>query len=148
MAPASRNFSSLFAACLLFTLCSALEKVDLHESHIVPRAYSSTIKHLSDVVHGTIMGLAVIVIFPFGIMSWKLLGHVLSPRWLLRVHVGCQILGMALLITGFGTGVWVAILHAEVRFLPEFLGFHKGLIHRRRGSTSSKASSSWLLAQV
>jgi hypothetical protein len=63
------------------------------------------------------MGLTVVLIFPLGSMSWKILDHVFSPRSLLWIHVGCQVVGLTMLITGFGVGVWVAILHAEVNLL-------------------------------
>jgi len=70
--------------------------------------------HLADKLHGTIMGLTVVLIFPLGAMSRILLHNVLSSRNLLRVHVGCQLLGLAMLLTGLGLGAWTAVLHQEV----------------------------------
>ena len=63
------------------------------------------------------MGLTVVLIFPVGAMSWKLFDRIFGPRILLLIHIAFQILGLALLVTGFGLGVWVAVLHDEVRIL-------------------------------
>ena len=102
-----KNVTSLFATCLLFMLCPAGGEAALQGRS------SQDLKDLSDKVHGIIMGVTVVLIFPLGAMSWKLLNRVFSPRSLLWIHVGCQVVGLALLITGFGLGVWVAILHSE-----------------------------------
>jgi hypothetical protein len=110
-----RSLIFVFATCLLFTLCSAAEEVLLEErSEFVTRQYSKEVKHMSDKLHGIIMGLTVVVIFPLGAMSGKLFNRIFSQRTLFWAHICCQTLGLAMLITGFGLGVWVAILHNEV----------------------------------
>jgi hypothetical protein len=78
------------------------------------RDASEDTKNLADKLHGTVMGLTVVLIFPFGAMSRLMLRHVLSPRSLLLLHVGCQLLGLAMLLTGVGLGAWTAVLHQEV----------------------------------
>jgi hypothetical protein len=112
-----RSLAFLLAACLNFTLSIAGDEADPNArfSSVAPQGYPSYLKHNSDKVHGIIMGLTVTLIFPLGAMSKKLLDRVLRPRVLFWTHVVCQTFGLALLITGFGVGVWVAILHDEVR---------------------------------
>jgi hypothetical protein len=114
------SLTFLLAASLLFTLCSAAGETERHEHHerreLHARA-SANLKNTSDKVHGIIMSVTVVLIFPLGAMSGKLLNRVFSPRSLLWIHVGCQVLGLTLLVTGFGVGVWVAILHTEVCLL-------------------------------
>ncbi|KAH8821368.1 hypothetical protein F5884DRAFT_894148 [Xylogone sp. PMI_703] len=110
----SVRLASLATSFFFITSCLATA-VEL-ESHtpIAARAPSKTTKHLSDKAHGIVMGLAMVVFFPLGAMSWKLLGRVCSGRTLLWIHIICQTIGFMLLIAGFGLGVWVAILHDEV----------------------------------
>jgi hypothetical protein len=84
--------------------------------------YQEIINNRADKAHGTVMALTVVLIFPLGALSRVMLHRVMSPRSLLHFHIGCQIFGMALLLAGFGLGVWTAILHGEVLFgeLPPF----------------------------
>ncbi|KIX95487.1 uncharacterized protein Z520_08607 [Fonsecaea multimorphosa CBS 102226] len=93
---------------------SGPEVVATKESSLLPRAVPAATKHRSDKVHGIIMGTTVIIIFPFASISWRLLDRLVSGRTLFRIHVCCQLLGLAMLITGFGLGVWVCIIHDEV----------------------------------
>ncbi|ETI22100.1 hypothetical protein G647_06171 [Cladophialophora carrionii CBS 160.54] len=85
-----------------------------HESHLLSRAAPPATKHLSDKVHGILMGVTVILIFPFGSICWRLLDGVVSGKTLLRIHVCCQVLGLGMLVSGFGVGVWVCIIHNSV----------------------------------
>lgn len=107
-----------FAVLLLLApaLCVAAE-VEQEQPSLAPRAYSKAVKHESDRAHGIIMGCAVIICFPFGAMSWKLLNRFFNARTLLLIHICVQTFGFLLLMTGFGIGIWVAITHAEVRLL-------------------------------
>ncbi len=100
----------LLVSCLLFTLCSATEE----NLETRAKAYPKKLKHISDKAHGVIMGLTVVVILPLGALSWRILGRICRPRILLWIHMCCQILGLAMLVTGFGLGIWVAVLHDEV----------------------------------
>ena len=43
------------------------------------RVDSEELNHRSDTVHGTVMGLMVVLIFPLGAMSWKTPDHIISP---------------------------------------------------------------------
>lgn len=99
----------------LLTLCAAVEEAPLDKYSVLPpRGYPRKEKHASDKVHGVIMGLTVVLIFPVGAMSWKLFDSIFGQRTLLWIHIVYQILGLALLVTGFGLGAWVAVLHDEV----------------------------------
>ena len=95
--------SEVLHCCLYITYCSqTVQRVmDIRND-------------LADKAHGTIMGLTVVLIFPLGAMSRVVFYNVLSSRNLLRVHVGCQVLGLAMLLTGLGLGAWTAVLHDEV----------------------------------
>lgn len=89
-----------------------------NRSSLVPREYSKADGDMSDKAHGIIMGLTMVLIFPLGAMSNLLLRRVLSSRSLFGVHVGCQITGLTLLITGLELGAWAAASHEEVRSAP------------------------------
>ncbi|OAP60485.1 hypothetical protein AYL99_05487 [Fonsecaea erecta] len=112
-----RSFSLLLlllaGACHVLT-ASASEVAATKESSLLPRAVAPATKHRSDKVHGIIMGVTVIIIFPFASISWRLLDRLVSGKTLFRIHVACQVLGLAMLIVGFGIGVWVCIIHKEV----------------------------------
>ncbi|EXJ66747.1 uncharacterized protein A1O5_09942 [Cladophialophora psammophila CBS 110553] len=84
------------------------------ESSLLPRSVPAATKHRSDKVHGIMMGITVIIVFPFGSICWRLLDRVVSGRTLFRIHVCCQLLGLGMLISGFGLGAWVCIIHDEV----------------------------------
>jgi protein-S-isoprenylcysteine O-methyltransferase Ste14 len=82
--------------------------------HALISEHARMVKHTADKAHGTVMGVTVVLIFPLGVLSRVMLHRVMSPRALLHFHIGCQMLGLALLLAGFGLGVWTAILHKEV----------------------------------
>jgi len=52
-------------------------------------------------IHGIIMAIVVLILFPVGALSMRLLG-----RWWL--HAGFQVLSLLLLVAGFGIGVYLA----------------------------------------
>jgi hypothetical protein len=85
------------------------------ENHLLSRSAPPATKHLSDKVHGILMGITVILIFPFGSICWRLLDRVVSGTTLFKIHICCQLLGLAMLVAGFGVGVWVCVIHNEVR---------------------------------
>jgi hypothetical protein len=85
------------------------------ENHLLSRSAPPATKHLSDKVHGILMGITVILIFPFGSICWRLLDRLVSGRTLFKIHICCQLLGLAMLVAGFGVGVWVCVIHNEVR---------------------------------
>jgi hypothetical protein len=102
-------------------MCAAAEEkaLDDRSPMIMPRAL--TVKNIADKAHGTIMGLTVVLIFPVGAMSWKVFDRAFSGRTLLWIHICLESLGFVLLLTGFGLGVWNAIVHAEVCFCPYYI---------------------------
>ena len=55
------------------------------------------------IAHGVLMSLAVIVFFPLGGVLIRLLKHPSTAR----IHIALQLLGLAVLIAGFGLGLWV-----------------------------------------
>jgi hypothetical protein len=105
----------ILAVGLLVAVCTALDEQSTVEerSSLAPRRM--TLKQRSDKVHGIVFGVTIGLIFPIGAMSWKLFGRIFSARTCLLIHIIFQSLGVALTAVGFGVGVWVAILHAEVR---------------------------------
>lgn len=114
------NFSLFHLALFLLNASNIMATpvsgiFDMEESSLIPRTVPKATKHLSDKVHGIAMGVAVILIFPLGSICWKVLDRLVSPRSLLKIHVFCQILGLGLFIAGFGVGVWVCVIHKEVR---------------------------------
>ncbi|KIW85421.1 hypothetical protein Z517_00811 [Fonsecaea pedrosoi CBS 271.37] len=112
-----RSFSLLLVllagACDVFA-ASGSEVAALQEGSLLPRAAAPATKHRSDKVHGIVMGVTVIILFPFASISWRLLDRLVGGRTLFKIHVCSQLLALAMLIVGFGTGVWVCILHNEV----------------------------------
>jgi len=58
-------------------------------------------------VHGIIMAAVVLILFPVGALSMRLLG-----RWWL--HAGFQVLSLLLLIAGFGIGIYLAKIGHKV----------------------------------
>ncbi|KIW32278.1 uncharacterized protein PV07_03837 [Cladophialophora immunda] len=117
MQPQQRVFSLLLL--LLAGACHVLatsgsEVAATTESLLLPRSVPPATKHRSDKVHGIIMGVTVIILFPFASISWRLLDRLVSGRTLLKIHVCCQLLALSMLIVGFGLGVWVCIIHNEV----------------------------------
>src|SRR5689334_3214386 len=77
------------------------------------REFTSAERHVSDKVHGVIMALTVTLILPVGALTWRLFPSV-GSKTLLRMHLCFQVLGLAMLLTGFGCGVWNAFTHDEV----------------------------------
>lgn len=55
------------------------------------------------IAHGVLMSLAVIVFFPLG----GVLIRILKNPSTVKIHVALQIIGLAVLIAGFGLGLWV-----------------------------------------
>jgi uncharacterized membrane protein len=55
------------------------------------------------IAHGVLTSLAVILFFPIGGVLLRLLK---SPS-IVRIHIALQVLGLAVLIAGFGLGLWV-----------------------------------------
>jgi hypothetical protein len=53
------------------------------------------------IAHGVLMSLAIIVFFPMGGFLVRLLS---SPRTV-RIHMLCQIIGLGILVAGFGLGL-------------------------------------------
>lgn len=60
------------------------------------------------------MGLTVALVLPLGALSWRLLSSLVDARILLKIHITCQLLGLLMLVVGFGSGIWTAITHDEV----------------------------------
>lgn len=116
MRPPAQAFAWLFIAGTILSACSAHPEPDAEPFPytVEPRAYSASVKHVSDRVHGVIMALTVTLILPLGGLSWRLLGRVVSSRSLLWFHICCQSLGLGMLVVGFSCGVWSAFTHAEV----------------------------------
>lgn len=81
---------------------------------IKPREYDEEVRHLSNRLHGVVMALTVALVLPLGALSWRLLSSLVGARTLLRIHVASQVLGLAMLAVGFGSGIWTAITHDEV----------------------------------
>ncbi len=71
---------------------------------------SKTTTTNSIIAHGTLMGLAVVVILPLGALMMRLF----SFPSLVRVHVFAQVLGFTVLLAGFGVGVWVGVITNNV----------------------------------
>lgn len=65
-------------------------------------------------VHGIIMATVVLILFPIGALSMRLLG-----RWWL--HAGLQILSLFLLIAGFGIGIYLAKIGHKVQYSTSHL---------------------------
>jgi hypothetical protein len=78
------------------------------------REYPTEVRHLSNRLHGTVMGLTVALVLPLGALSWRLLSSLVDARILLKIHITCQLLGLLMLVVGFGSGIWTAITHDEV----------------------------------
>lgn len=116
----------VFVACYATLLASpslavAADSVPIDQMDTLARTmqrrahhYPSSTRHLADKTHGVIMAVTVTLIFPLGALIWRLLPGVLASRTLLRMHFTCQVLGLAMLLAGFGLGFWNAITHHEV----------------------------------
>lgn len=80
---------------------------------LVARDTSQAARNNADISHGVLMGIATVLVFPIG----GLIARLSKSRYTFWVHVGCQLFGLVLLLAGFGTGIWTAVIHQEVRFL-------------------------------
>jgi hypothetical protein len=89
---------------------------------LVARTTSQATLNNADILHGVLMGIATVLVFPIG----GLIARLSKSRYTLWIHVGSQLFGLALLLAGFGAGIWTAIIHQEVRFLQYFI-FRKPL---------------------
>jgi hypothetical protein len=111
----------LITSTLLSITLAHAESIEQSLSHTIEAragSYPDAIQQVSDKAHGMIMALTVTLILPLGALSWRLLGSVVPTRMLLWIHICCQVLGLAMLVTGFGCGVWAAITHDEVSYNP------------------------------
>jgi hypothetical protein len=54
------------------------------------------------IAHGVLMSLAVILFFPIG----GILVRVLRNPMTVKLHILCQLLGLSVLVAGFGLGLW------------------------------------------
>ena len=61
--------------------------------------------------HGTVMGLAFIVVMPLGVFLIRFVRSKNSV-W---IHAACQLLGLALMVTGLATGIRMAKIIDRVR---------------------------------
>lgn len=111
-----QKIAMLLPTATIFSLSSAHPQALENPSSrmIEARDYPVAVRNISDKAHGIIMALAVILILPLGGLSWRFLGSVVSTKSLLWIHVCCQGLGLAMLVTGFGCGIWAAVTHNEV----------------------------------
>lgn len=89
---------------------------------LVERSASQATMNNADISHGVLMGIATVLVFPIG----GLIARLSKSRYTFWIHVGCQLFGLALLLAGFGTGIWTAIIHQEVGFL-QLLPFERPL---------------------
>jgi uncharacterized membrane protein len=55
------------------------------------------------IAHGVLTSLAIILFFPIGGVLLRLLR---GPN-IVKIHITLQVLGLAVLLAGFGLGIWV-----------------------------------------
>lgn len=104
-----------FAFCLM-SISLAHPEPSYHAAlnTIERREYDDEVRHLSNRLHGVVMCLTVALVLPLGALSWRLLSSLVGAKTLLKIHIICQILGLMMLVVGFGSGIWTAITHDEV----------------------------------
>ena len=70
-------------------------------------------RNVAHIAHGTVMSMAIVLFYPIGAIMMKLF----SFPGLLWLHIGWQMVGMVLMLAGFGLGIWLSVLHNEASLL-------------------------------
>jgi hypothetical protein len=68
-------------------------------------------RNRAHMAHAVVISLAVVVLLPMGAIILR----VVPSRMAVQLHWIFQLFSMAVLLTGFGLGVWLSWLHNEVR---------------------------------
>jgi len=108
----------------------------------------------ADIVHGVLMGIAIVLFFPIGAIITRLS----KSRHMMWIHVGCQISGLIVFLAGFGAGVWTIIVHDEIYTDPHtiygtvIVAFFLvqpvlGVLHHR-GYVNKGTATMWTLGHV